>query len=483
MKKNIHSFFKALFIITSLLTINACAKDKKEDINCSDYNFKNLDFEYSQPNCINFLFQVSDEDGGGVIGLTEDDFKVLEDGNKIGSEANLTIVPNDQIPYSIKTVLLLDVSTSVQSEIENIKTAAITMANNKASNQEIAVYTFSSNLDQVLGFSSSKSDIVNAINSITVGSSSTNLYGALTGVSNLYTELYSVSQIEAGNIVLFTDGDDTQGSTTLSAAQSALLNKSIFIVALDGPDYDEATRNVMNSFEPINLLESSNSSELSNLFDEIIQNITNTSKSTYWLYFSSPKRGANQHSLSLEFTCEDNYNLITNSFNSSGFTDGTCSSNGGTNNPTNFILEKDFDDNSIGSAGWTTNTDNPLVVWEAISGRAVISNTPPPFAFEAASSRLVSPVIDLSGTVYPKLSFIPEFAFGSSVMTLYIEDLNNSFEQAVSQNWSNNVANEIPLDPYADLLSSSAQIRLIFEFNASSNTASNFVIDDIQIFE
>lgn len=483
MKKITHHLSVAIFIIASLLTINACSKDKKNNIECKDYTFKNLDFEYSQPNCINFLFQVSNSEGGGVVGLTEDDFKVLEDGKEIGSEANLTIVPNNQIPYSIKTVLLLDVSTSVQSEIDNIKAAAITMANSKADNQQIAVYTFSSNLTEILGFSATKSDIINAINSITVGSSSTNLYGALTGVSNLYTELYSVSQINAGNIVLFTDGDDTQGSTTLSAAQSALNNKSLFIVALDGPDYDEDTRDVMKSFEPIKLLESSNSSELSNLFDEIIQNIINTSKSTYWLYFSSPKRGANEHSLSLEFTCEDNFRVITNSFNSSGFTDGSCSANGGTNNPTNFILEKDFDDNSISSGGWTTNTDNPLVEWQAASGRAVIGNNPPP-PFESAISRLISPVIDLSGTVNPKLSFIPEFAFGSSVMKLYVIDINNSpFEQPVSQTWSNEEANVFSLEPYVDLASPNAEIILVFEYNASSSTASNFVLDDIQVYE
>lgn len=294
-------------------------------VSCEDYVFIALEQTEVLPNCINILFQVIDTDGNGIVGLGKDDFIVKEDGSVVGSESGVTIKQNDEIPSTIKTVLLLDVSTSVLNQLADIKEAAKSLVNNKADNQEIAVYTFSDETDLILDFSESKVDITTAIDNIEIGESSTNMFGALVDVSDLYTDLYTIDEIVAGNIVLFTDGKDTQGSTDKYTAQNALSDKSLYIVALDGADYTDESRSILQSFYPIQLLESEDLTTLPSLFKKVVDNIKQIAGSTYWLYFSSPKRGDNSHSLELTFDCDDyNYESITGSYNSIDFENGSC---------------------------------------------------------------------------------------------------------------------------------------------------------------
>ncbi len=323
--KNKFYFLSIAFI--TILTLTSCSGDDNIDeaqvANCEEFFFTDLDFSVTQPNCINFLFQVTNFEGG-IPDLVESNFVVSENGDPVGSEAGVTIVPNDEIPFSIKTVLLLDVSTSVENEINNIKQGVISLINNRAENQEIAIYTFSTSIEQQIDFSDDNTELVEAVNNIEVGSSSTNLYGSLIEASNLYTDSYELDQIEAGNIVLFTDGKDTTGASTQSSAQFALSDKDLYIVVLNGPDFDESAREVLQNFEPLRLLESNDSSQLDGLFNDVLNNIIRLSKSTYRLFFSSPKRGPNSHSLSLEFNCENSFQSIQKNFNSSSFEDGTC---------------------------------------------------------------------------------------------------------------------------------------------------------------
>jgi len=71
------------------------------------------------------LFQVVDLNNQGITDLTEADFEVYEDGLPISpSESELKIVKKEDLYYRIKTVLMLDNSTSLADSIDAIRLAA-----------------------------------------------------------------------------------------------------------------------------------------------------------------------------------------------------------------------------------------------------------------------------------------------------------------------------------------------------------------------
>lgn len=321
-------YFNSILAVLVLSLFISCGDDDNEpqpDLSsCQYFSFKELDQEVREPNCVNILFQVMDGTGKGVIDLTEENFLVQEDGQLISSESNLSILPNQDIPYTIQTVLLLDISSSVTDEIENIKNAARTLVQSKAENQEIAVYTFSSTFERVLNFSFDENEIINAIQSIEVGTSSTNLYGALIGVSNSYLDFASLDVIRRGNIVLFSDGDDTQGSTEIEDVQNALQLKDFYVVALNGPDFDSDAVSAISTLNPKLFLVANSTDELSAHFETVNEDIIRLSESTYWLYFSSPKRGDIVREVELSFACNNENLSITGSYSSRDFIDGEC---------------------------------------------------------------------------------------------------------------------------------------------------------------
>lgn len=316
-------FVTAMFGV--FVGIQSCEEDEP---NCVEYTMTELSVEICEPNCINVLFQVRDSEGRGVVGLTTDKFNVTENDVKVGTEAGVTVVPNAEIPFVIKTILLLDVSVSVQGLLDQIKAAASSMVDNKATNQEISVWVFSSQPEMLIDFSGNKAEIKAAINGIEPGTSSTNLYGSLIAVSNLYMEVYTTSNIVAGNIIVFTDGSDSQASATMEEAQNALYGKDVYVVALEGPDFTPQAEESLRALETAGFFKASNINSLSTVFNTVVEEIVLLSQSVYWLYFSSPKRGANTHQLKVDVQTCGYSTSISRSFSSATFEDGTCSADG-----------------------------------------------------------------------------------------------------------------------------------------------------------
>ena len=99
-----------------------------------------------EPSFVNVLFQVLDFDNWGVTTLTTERFEVRE-GDQVVSptESAMLVQKREAIPhrFRMKTVLMLDTSTSVKDHLEQIKQAAIILVENMSENQEIALYEFS----------------------------------------------------------------------------------------------------------------------------------------------------------------------------------------------------------------------------------------------------------------------------------------------------------------------------------------------------
>ncbi len=271
------------------------------------------------PHIVNILFQVVDFNGKGIDFLTTSDFELFEDGEKISqSESQMQILKKGQTPFELKTVLMLDNSTSLGNDLTQLKTAATDFVNNIVTGQKVAVYKFSEKPVLVQDFTDNISLLTSAINSIGLGYPTTNLYGAVIEGASRLVYRFDSDQIIQSDMILFTDGHDTQGSHTLSEAVNAIQGKSVYTVGL-GEDIDPDVLNILGTsgFYPIARVD-----QLSDTFSKIEEDLNKYANSYYWLRYRSPKRGPNMHTLILQIRNNPNIgegSTIIDQFSSSGF--------------------------------------------------------------------------------------------------------------------------------------------------------------------
>lgn len=317
--------FALLFLVSFSF---GCNKD--DDASPADINkfYRMKSFEVGvipEMRTVQVLFQVTNYDGKGVASLTENDFIVTENKGKIDSEADLR-VGISSIPFELKTVLLLDLTRSVEGFVPQIKTAARSLVESKMPDQQIAIYTFDAETNLVKDFTKNKSELLAAIDALpeTGLVNSTNLYGAVIDVANLWVDNYTIDGIVDGSLVIFTDGrHNATQNITLAQAQSALGTRRAYIAALASPDLDE---NALRSLakDPDRYFKANDTAGLEKMFIDIQAEIQSLSNSIYFLYYQSPISDPSPYLNELTIGIKDNLNhgndsQILELFNSEGF--------------------------------------------------------------------------------------------------------------------------------------------------------------------
>lgn len=285
------------------------------------FAMKLVKLEKKLPDIVNVLFQVVDMNSIGVPNLTKNNFELFEDGEPITSESTIEIKRNDQLPYKIRTVLMLDNSTSLDGKYDQIRAAASLFISNLKPNQEVAIYQFSEAPELIIDFTSNKDSLLKYIANYRKGFMTTNLYGAVIKGTSRWEDKFAVDDLLQGAMIIFTDGKDTQGSSSLVEAMNAVGNKTVYTVGLegaaDGIDVPVLTAIGTKGFYPI-----SDISQLTENFNKIQQSILNFANSFYLLTYKSPKRGNFDHFLTIKIK-ENSYlgsdSYITGIYNSSGF--------------------------------------------------------------------------------------------------------------------------------------------------------------------
>lgn len=306
------------FFVSLIILISSCNKDDDNTPTGEGYIMEEHLIETDLPCFVNVMFEVTDTEGRGVPFLTTDDFQVQENGKDVSpTESALTVKNKEGIAYNMKTVLLLDNSVSVGTNIEEIKSAAKNLVSQMVSKQEMAIYVFSEEPVLLQDFTSDITLLTNAINSISLGFATTNLYGSIITGASRWEDFYSTQSIEQGFMIAITDGSDTQGSSTLNEALAAIGNKKVYTVGLGSEQDVTALKQLGTS----GYFELDNYSELSDKFIEIQDDIVSYANSFYYLYYMSPKRGDNVHTLRL--LIKENRNSSSN-----GYIEGEFSSAG-----------------------------------------------------------------------------------------------------------------------------------------------------------
>jgi uncharacterized protein YegL len=264
------------------------------------------------PSNVSIFFQVQDQTGKGVAGLTENDFSIYENGGLISEfEAARKIQPNERI-FDYNIMLLLDLSGSVLSSqnLNALKSAAKSFIDEVVPTTEspsagaikVEVWWFdgSANIKQLQPVTANTTALKTAIDNINPNMSSdnsTNLYGAViqsvTIASQRLNQTRQLDQIGSNAIVIFTDGTDQANRASKGQALEAVKNAdkdiSLYTIGLGG----EIDEGVLRSIGKTSFVSAVNIGELLDRFKEIGDLINGRANSFYLLEYCSPKRSGN----------------------------------------------------------------------------------------------------------------------------------------------------------------------------------------------
>ncbi len=284
-----------------------------------------FDSSIETPSSLKASFRLIDANGRGInvpndVVISQEFFNFEEDGKALPrAESFLQIGKFDEIETEIKTVILIDNSFSLAQNLSDIKVAAKEIVNGRSDQQIFAIYSFSDSPVLVQEFTSDVSVLESAIESIAVGSPTTNLYGALIEGLSRWNDTNTLEKVTRGLVVVLTDGVDRSSNETLENVITARMNKQIYTVEIG----EEPNTVVLEEIGNSGNFHSESISGLIANFDYLSTEVENYANSFYGFNYISPKRGIGSHEITLAIT--DNQGSGPNSTHSISFDSETFS--------------------------------------------------------------------------------------------------------------------------------------------------------------
>jgi len=275
--------------------------------------------ETSPPDEVNLFCNVVDTFKNAVDILTVSRFSILENDVLIDPDkSNLLIRKRDTFNYHLNTILMLDVSTGMN--LETLKEAARAFIQDIDAMQSIAVYTYSGTLNKIQDFTQDSGQLISAIDGITAGSEKRDLYNAIWRGFNLYSEVYSLGDVQQGDLVVFTAGDDTENERDKEEIVYISQMVNTYIIGL-GNDLD---LDFLNQVGNRGCLIVSDVSQLVDAFTQVQASIIKFMDSFYWISYQSSLRGTGIQEVEMSITANV-YNgsgsTMKNTFDASLFED------------------------------------------------------------------------------------------------------------------------------------------------------------------
>jgi len=322
MKKKYSYYSNQIVLLLSILLISACSDNEvpidentnqKNEENLSDipddnnpdvsspanfYRFTTYQTSTADPFDVNILFHVSDSLYSGVENLVTQDLLITENDEESSiDESKATLFDKNSFDLTLKTALLIDVSNSIQTDFDDLKIQVKKLIDASLPYQEIAIYSFSSTTALELDYTTNKSQLKSIIDNLQLGTSSTDFYGSVVTAANSFANGFVELEVTIGNLIIFTDGDDTQASSSFTDAMESIENKSVYVVGLSSQNLDET--NIKNLVGNSFYYPSENLTNVEANFLLIQNEIEQFTRSIYLLNYETPKREDNNHFLKI----------------------------------------------------------------------------------------------------------------------------------------------------------------------------------------
>ncbi|MFY9556193.1 MAG: VWA domain-containing protein [Blastocatellia bacterium] len=174
---------------------------------------------------VNMPLLVSDRSGRYIPQLSARDFALYED----GVQQTIASFGTEEVPFSV--VLLLDVSPSVQGNVQDIQDAAIAFVRQLRGQDRVMVASFDRSIHYLSDFTSDRRELEWAIRKADTGSG-TSVYDAV--FEAVQRKLRNVEGRKA--LILFSDGEDTtSGRASYDDAVNIVAESDVLVYGLRYP--------------------------------------------------------------------------------------------------------------------------------------------------------------------------------------------------------------------------------------------------------
>ncbi len=292
-----------------------------------------LDTKTEPPAKVSVTFQVTTEEGEPVPDLPVDAFEILDNGQSdSGFESSKAFQPKPG-RFQTSVVLLLDMSGSITGSdaLPLLRTAAGAFVDKALEAQGVAVgiwwFDGSTDLVQLVDFTDDAEALRTALEGLTADltrDNSTNLNGAVQlGIEVVEQRLQDGSQgglIQAGALVIFTDGTDQANRVPPAAALSAVEASTIAIysIGLRGEIDESFLSRIGRSGSAF----ADDAASLLEEFTGVGDDIEALANSFYVLAYCSPRRAGISNELMIRVVLTDRRGEATTVYPAVNFTGG-----------------------------------------------------------------------------------------------------------------------------------------------------------------
>ncbi len=332
-------------ILSLFIVFTACKKDDVAPFNPGanqDLVITIQEQYVNPPSRVSVFFKVETREGAPVAGLTEDNFKIYEQGRnddeeKLLSEDETTrlLADNGQL-FEYRTMLVLDLSGSVlNNSLPELKEAANAFvddvfANNSNTSNNVGIWWFDGRdlIHPLINFTDNAEALHTALNNITPSisdDSSTDLFGAVIKsaalAENKLIEAQNQGILSAFSIIMFTDGTDQAARYSREEAYAAVNNASeginFYTIGL-GAEIDET---VLNKVGKTSSVFADDTAALTETFEEVAGLIADEANAYYLFEYCTPKRdGSGLNDLHIVANRDGKEGRKITSFDATGFT-------------------------------------------------------------------------------------------------------------------------------------------------------------------
>ena len=299
------------------------------------------DTKIELPSKISIYFKLDDTNGQPVPNLSTADFNIYE--QTADSTACLQPVSEFEAPRNIEgsqeefthsTLILLDLSGSVlknlSTEVKEATKSLVEAINPHpdTSLNKVGIWWFdgAAEIHELIAPTYNKQALLNKIDQITPDLSqdnSTNLYGAVTAISEKAGAILQEEKVSGVSILLFTDGKDRANRVSKQEAYAAVESSNnvinYFSIGL-GAEINETD---LKKFGKDGFVSIQEVSQLNTTFSDIGQSVKDESNSYYFFEYCSPNRSGIDNVLIIEAIHNGKKGYLESPFSADGF-EGGC---------------------------------------------------------------------------------------------------------------------------------------------------------------